>query len=43
MSNDRHVLAEIPVKKRAAPSLDIDLDEPFECDGTLNLTHLDSK
>ena len=30
-SNDRQVLGEIPVKKRAAPSLDLDLDElPIE-------------
>jgi len=27
LSNDRRVLAEIPVEKRAAPSLDLDLDE----------------
>lgn len=27
MSNDRKVLAEIPVEKRATPSLDLDLDE----------------
>ena len=27
ISNERHVLAEIPVETRAAPSLDLDLDE----------------
>ena len=27
LSNDRRVLAEIPVEKRATPSLDLDLDE----------------
>ena len=27
MSNERHVLAEIPVEKRAVLSLDLDLDE----------------
>lgn len=27
LSNDRKVLAEIPVEKRATPSLDLDLDE----------------
>ena len=32
LCNDRRVLAEIPVEKRATPSLDLDLDKlPIRC------------